>query len=286
MRFNIFVSFVISSGVALAQSPVWGQCGGMGWTGPTTCVAGSTCTFSNNWYSQCLPGAATTTATTTTTSITTTSSAPGSTSTTGLNLRLLPLGDSITFGLESSDGNGYRNALHKLLEPGNTVNFIGSLKAGTMADNDNEGHSGATIAQIQQFSTNSAALPARPHLILLMAGTNDVFGGSISTGPNRLSTLIDSIFSACPDAALIVATLIPLNGGQPSVDTYNQAVTQLVAQRKAAGQHILLAGMASITAGDLADGVHPNDGGYVKMANAWFPVIQQAAANGWIGQPL
>jgi endo-1,4-beta-xylanase len=29
--------------VALAQSPVWGQCGGNGWTGATTCTSGNTC---------------------------------------------------------------------------------------------------------------------------------------------------------------------------------------------------------------------------------------------------
>jgi hypothetical protein len=28
--------------------------GGQGWTGPTTCAVG-TCTFSNTWYSQCIP---------------------------------------------------------------------------------------------------------------------------------------------------------------------------------------------------------------------------------------
>ncbi|KAI8812223.1 putative endo-1,4-beta-xylanase [Cladochytrium replicatum] len=35
-------------------SAKWGQCGGNGWTGPTCCVAGTTCTFNNAWYSQCL----------------------------------------------------------------------------------------------------------------------------------------------------------------------------------------------------------------------------------------
>ncbi|KAJ7109575.1 glycoside hydrolase superfamily [Mycena crocata] len=45
----------------LAQSPIRGQCGGQGWTGPTTCASGSVCTFSNPVYSQCLPGTATTT---------------------------------------------------------------------------------------------------------------------------------------------------------------------------------------------------------------------------------
>jgi endo-1,4-beta-xylanase len=32
----------------------WGQCGGNGWTGPTTCVSGTTCQKLNDWYSQCL----------------------------------------------------------------------------------------------------------------------------------------------------------------------------------------------------------------------------------------
>lgn len=33
----------------------WGQCGGIGYTGSTTCVSGTTCVYSNAWYSQCLP---------------------------------------------------------------------------------------------------------------------------------------------------------------------------------------------------------------------------------------
>ncbi|PPQ93241.1 hypothetical protein CVT25_015239 [Psilocybe cyanescens] len=41
-----------------AVSPVYGQCGGQGWSGDTTCASGSTCVVSNPYYSQCLPGAA------------------------------------------------------------------------------------------------------------------------------------------------------------------------------------------------------------------------------------
>lgn len=41
-----------------AQQSAYGQCGGVGWTGPTTCVSGSTCVYLNEWYSQCLPGSA------------------------------------------------------------------------------------------------------------------------------------------------------------------------------------------------------------------------------------
>ncbi|KAL0949520.1 hypothetical protein HGRIS_009571 [Hohenbuehelia grisea] len=35
-------------------APKYGQCGGIGWTGPTQCESGSTCTKSNDYYSQCL----------------------------------------------------------------------------------------------------------------------------------------------------------------------------------------------------------------------------------------
>ncbi|KAG9225929.1 hypothetical protein CCMSSC00406_0006449 [Pleurotus cornucopiae] len=51
------VSLAIVAG-RVSAIPVWGQCGGIGWTGSGTCDAGSTCTYSNDYYSQCLPGAA------------------------------------------------------------------------------------------------------------------------------------------------------------------------------------------------------------------------------------
>jgi lysophospholipase L1-like esterase len=118
-----------------------------------------------------------------------------------------------------------------------------------------------------------------------MAGTNDMASNS-AAAVGQLGTLIDSIFTRCPDAALIVSTLIPLSFAQTQVNTYNQAVRGLVSTRAAAGKHILLADMSPVLSSDLADGVHPNNAGYVKMANVWFPVVQQAARNGWIGTPV
>ncbi|TAQ91019.1 hypothetical protein B7494_g624 [Chlorociboria aeruginascens] len=40
----------ISSGTV----PLYGQCGGEGYTGPTVCVSGATCVVGNTYYSQCL----------------------------------------------------------------------------------------------------------------------------------------------------------------------------------------------------------------------------------------
>jgi uncharacterized Fe-S cluster protein YjdI len=49
--------------VAVTQAPVpnagiqnaYGQCGGIGWTGPTQCVSGYNCVKGNDWYFQCVP---------------------------------------------------------------------------------------------------------------------------------------------------------------------------------------------------------------------------------------
>ncbi|KAH9143794.1 hypothetical protein AeRB84_012222 [Aphanomyces euteiches] len=40
-----------------AQVALWGQCGGSGYTGSTTCAAGAVCSKQNDFYSQCTPSA-------------------------------------------------------------------------------------------------------------------------------------------------------------------------------------------------------------------------------------
>ncbi|EHK21668.1 glycoside hydrolase family 62 protein [Trichoderma virens Gv29-8] len=43
-----------SSGGGSGTAAHWAQCGGQGWTGPTTCESPYKCTVSSEWYSQCL----------------------------------------------------------------------------------------------------------------------------------------------------------------------------------------------------------------------------------------
>ncbi|KAB5588420.1 Glycoside hydrolase family 5 protein [Ceratobasidium theobromae] len=76
MKYTVHVVPVLAAaGYAAAQQALYAQCGGIGWTGGTTCVSGATCTYVNDWYSQCLAG----TATTTTATSTSTSAAASST---------------------------------------------------------------------------------------------------------------------------------------------------------------------------------------------------------------
>ncbi|KAJ3514912.1 hypothetical protein NLJ89_g2094 [Agrocybe chaxingu] len=83
LKYSIsFATLLALLPLATAQSGAWGQCGGDGWTGPTTCIAGYTCTYSNPWYSQCLPGTASAT-------VSTTTSAPTSTATSSAGLAVV-----------------------------------------------------------------------------------------------------------------------------------------------------------------------------------------------------
>jgi len=52
------ISILLAVTLASAQSPAYGQCGGIGWSGATTCASGSVCTKANDYYSQCIPGSA------------------------------------------------------------------------------------------------------------------------------------------------------------------------------------------------------------------------------------
>ncbi|KAK3335831.1 putative cellulase precursor [Cercophora scortea] len=72
MKYSILVP-AFAAGTALAEVGAWGQCGGNGWTGEKVCIAGYTCKYSNDWYSQCLPGTAAVTTTSTAKATTTTS---------------------------------------------------------------------------------------------------------------------------------------------------------------------------------------------------------------------
>lgn len=63
-----------------ATASLYGQCGGKGWTGATTCAAGSTCVVSNAYYSQCLASGSGATSAKVTTTAKATSQAAVSTS--------------------------------------------------------------------------------------------------------------------------------------------------------------------------------------------------------------
>ncbi|MFC0842516.1 ricin-type beta-trefoil lectin domain protein [Streptomyces noboritoensis] len=204
-------------------------------------------------------------------------------------LRLMPLGDSITWGVGSPSGNSYRDFLRsQLAAEGHSLDFVGSGRNGTMSDPDNEGHSGWRIDQIAGIADSMLAR-YRPNVVTLEIGTNDLNGGyQIPTAADRLRALIDQITRAAPDATVLVGTVIVSTS--PTEEAYrpafNAKLPAIVQAEQAAGKHVRLVDMSALTAADLSDSLHPNDSGFLKMADAFNTGVQAADAAGWIKPPV
>jgi lysophospholipase L1-like esterase len=118
-----------------------------------------------------------------------------------------------------------------------------------------------------------------------MIGTNDLNSElEVPTAPTRLAKILDAVTSQSPETLLVVAKLIPTRTDSLNVDvqTYNEAVEDLVAERVDAGKHIELVDMygaftknANYKNALLFDGLHPNDAGYAVMADVWYEAISE-----------
>jgi lysophospholipase L1-like esterase len=200
----------------------------------------------------------------------------------GSACRILPLGDSITWGIQYE--GAYRVQLFsKALADQHEITFTGSLSNGPSSVSDqpfprsNEGHSGWRIDQIAGLIP-SPALETLPHIILLLIGTNDIYAPSgQSTMPERLGALLDELSAAAPSSLIVVAKIPPLASASwnATIDTYNDALPGLVQSRVAAGKHVLLADMnTGFTPAMLSDdSVHPNKAGYDFIGDTWYRAI-------------
>ena len=198
-----------------------------------------------------------------------------------VSLKIMPLGDSITFGTPDRSYGGYRHTLGTLLtSDGYIIDFVGSQQSGNnvIPDPDNEGHPGWTIAQIKNgIDANGWLGTYQPDIILLHIGTNDIHRGDAASAPGNLSALLDDILVRLPRAHVIVAQIIPFRlGPDKGHQSYNAAIPGIVASK---GPRVSMVDMQSILSrGDYADDLHPNAGGYDKMARAWEPAIAQWSA--------
>ncbi|KAJ7133686.1 lipolytic enzyme [Mycena crocata] len=198
----------------------------------------------------------------------------------------MPLGASQTFGVGSTDGNGYRAALYNLLaNDGNTVNMVGTQRNGNFKDPDNEGWSGFVISEVDDKGQISMPLN-RPNIATVLVGTNDMTRNlDVANAPARLGKLIDDIL-AWPTQTLVVVSKLPPNADTASnvrIDAYNAAMAGVVKQRTDAGKSVILVDCHAVVAlGDLVDGPHPGDAAYARMARVFYDGIVSADALGWI----
>ena len=206
--------------------------------------------------------------------------------------KILPFGDSITHGLQSTDAGGYRSQLFKLVVAANqTLTFLGSQSAGPATvssvtfPKNHEGHDGFTVdSGYSTYGTAgisslipSPAFTTIPDIVLLHIGTNDITstGSASTTTSTRLDGLLTKIVGAAPKALIVVAQITPVSYTSADLTSYNSKIPGIVQTHASQGQHIISVDMSQMPKSDLAsDGVHPNDQGYAYMANIWYTAIK------------
>jgi lysophospholipase L1-like esterase len=188
-------------------------------------------------------------------------------------LTVMPFGDSITAGIGDPAGGGYRCTLKTMLAAqGQTIDYVGSAASGPCTDNQHEGHSGWTIAQLTAIAADRVTA-YQPDVVLLMAGTNDLKLGQTAGINDRLGALIDTIHAARPDTTIIVSTIPAYPAAdQAAWRAYRGDVPTIALEHGAYAAY-----GHNVRGNQLADGIHPNAAcGYPKVSFYFDAAITQA----------
>ena len=201
-------------------------------------------------------------------------------------LTIMPMGDSITYG--AGTPGGYRLPLLQLLQAaGYNATFVGNnVENPTNAlipHVAHEGHSGWKISKngngILQHIQLWLASAKYPDALLLHIGTNDSGESTFEARAiDDLDRLVTKIAELSPGTHVFVTTLLPRSAepNNTKIETsFNPQVQPLVERHRAAGHKVHFLDMHAKLdlATDFYDGLHPNAGGYGKMAAAWFESI-------------
>ncbi|KAJ5325140.1 uncharacterized protein N7506_008242 [Penicillium brevicompactum] len=176
--------------LASAQVGAYGQCGGSGYSGSTTCASGYSCQYQNEWYSQCLQASAggTTLTTKTSTSVATSKSSTTTSKTATTSAHTEGTGFPTTNGLQFEiDGKTSYFA-------GSNSYWIGFLTNNDDVDLvfDHMDETGLRILRIWGFNdVNSVPSAGTVYYQLLQDGT-----ATINTGADGLQRLDYVIASA------------------------------------------------------------------------------------------
>ena len=195
-------------------------------------------------------------------------------------VRIMPLGNSITYGFPGDEG--YRKDLYlDLVDSGYDVDFVGSQSNGVGFDNDHEGWIGLYANEMRDDVYGwLVANPA--DVILLHIGTNDVVGGQepseVVAEVQGILDNIDQWQSDYGETVTVVLARIILTGNatlNTAIATYNNELEAMASARIANGDRIIIVDMQDALSYpiDLIDGFHPTPTGYAKMANVWYDAL-------------
>ncbi len=213
-------------------------------------------------------------------------------------LRIMPLGDSITYGVTgytTATGDsptpdfatGYRKTLYDaLLADGYQVDFVGEQSAGSasgLADPNHQGMPGWTSWAIGDELNNW--LTTNPtDVVLAHVGTND--HNTSADGVNHVLNNINNWSAGNNKVKTFVATIVDQRPDTFFVDTVEAFNSSLAALVDASWPEVTLVDQYSALDNQLdltplvedSVGLHPNVAGYEKMAAVWLDALQSSGS--------
>jgi fibronectin-binding autotransporter adhesin len=210
--------------------------------------------------------------------------------------RIMPVGDSITYGVNGTNA-GYRGFLYSdLIATGNSFQFVGttngnpgSLPTSPVDQTYHDGWPGWTSAQISStmgaWLTQLNGSGKSPTIITMMIGTNDPPNGySVSQSTANIASIINTAYADVPGVRFLLAQVTPRtdnNAYNAQNSSLNAALVGLVAQDQASGDNIALVDLNTNFPADglSSDNLHPNDTGYSWMASQWTAAILAGQAS-------
>lgn len=203
-------------------------------------------------------------------------------------VRVMPLGDSITYGTSDPTLSGYRIPLQGFMaRAGVRYDFVGSQRSGRCCDRDSEGHPGWNSRLLREH-IKGWLVATPPDIVLLHIGTNDAAQGVTPQAyAANLTAILGHIRYHRPAAHVFVAKIIGtlMFAHSALVDRYNALIPGIVAR---AGYRTYLVDQTPIRGAWLADAHHPNTRGYYVMGWIWYQAIRRniPGAAGWRDIPL
>ena len=205
-------------------------------------------------------------------------------------LKIMPFGDSITYGIISigtvkdRDSGGYRPYLWNDIQAQDlAIDYVGSVQSGPLdfPDRDNAGFGGKTINYLN--SVDAGLLNTyKPDVVLLMIGTNDTESRTANQMIADLRSLLISIATNAPQTAIFVAGIPPnYDESENAVAQQYNAMIQGLVDELNDTYKVIFVDTSELTLDDVTpppmdEGAHPTAAGYEKLAGIWLDAIMDS----------
>lgn len=198
-------------------------------------------------------------------------------------LKVMALGDSITVGVGSSQGAGYRASFWtRMRDAGVEVDMVGGKVDGPDTfDNRHQGYANITLHELSA-GVHEKLRTYRPDVVLLLTGSDEVHADHFSAHAfaANLGVLVDRVFNAQHDVKLLISTIPPSRFGrnQGAKRALNELVRRTVREHSGRGQAVYLVDSFAVLdpARDMADADRPNDVGYERVGEAFADALLAA----------